>query len=139
MPKFPPNTGFVLGTRSSKSYGKTAFKFKTDSASIPGTPVYRKDLEGDILGEANKDGSIFINSSITPNSEEERHIVMHEMIHSKDMKTGKLGYTDYAVTWNGIEYPREKGKILYNGEWLPEGSKTFPWEKMPWDIKENII
>ena len=29
------------------------------------TPVFKKDLEGDILGEANNDGTIFIQVSIT--------------------------------------------------------------------------
>ena len=129
MPKFPPNTGFVLGTRSSKSYGKTALKFKTDSVGVPGTPVYRKDLEGDILGEANKDGSIFISNKVKPGSKKEKEILEHEMKHIVDMKLGKLQYTDNNVTWNGKKYERKDGKIKFNGKWMPEGSKDFPWEQ----------
>ena len=45
------------------------------------------------------------------------------------MKIGKLSYEDDHIKWNGVEYPRMKGKILYNGEWVPEGTKNFPWEK----------
>ena len=139
--------GFKLGS-SKQPYAvsgevKHKLRFHREAGdpdiSVPGTPIIRTELESGILGEANNDGSIFINSSMVPNSEEEKQVVMHEMIHAKDMKTGKLNYTDHAVTWNGINYPRKKGKILYNEEWLPEGSKIFPWEKMPWDAKENTI
>ena len=42
---------------------------------------------------------------------------------------GKLAYTDDDITWMGEKYERKKGKINYNGEWLPEGSLDFPWEK----------
>ena len=35
-----------------------------DDASVPGTPVIRKDLEKGISGEANIDGSIFLNIQI---------------------------------------------------------------------------
>ena len=28
-----------------------------------------------------------------------------------------------------MEYPRKNGFILYEGEWIPEGGKQFPWEK----------
>ena len=34
---------------------------------------------------------------------------------------------------NRETYERKKGMINYNGEWVPEGSKDFPWEKMPWE------
>ena len=54
---------------------------------------------------------------------------MHEMQHLVDMKVGKLAYTDDDITWMGEKYERKKGKINYNGEWLPEGSLDFPWEK----------
>ena len=68
-----------------------------------------------------------------------KYIIIHDKklnkmfsIFSKnmvDMKTGKLSYTDDNLTWMGETYPREKGMINYNGEWLPEGSKVFPWEQ----------
>jgi hypothetical protein len=44
-----------------------------------------------------------------------------------------LAYSDNAIKWNGEVYARKNGKIMYNNEWLPEGSKDFPWEKMPWE------
>jgi hypothetical protein len=107
--------------------------FKEDDGSIPGTPVLRRDLDKGILGEANNDGSIFISHEVEPGSEQERHVIMHEMIHIKDMRLGKLAYSDDFVKWNGQSYPRKDGKILYNNEWVREGSKDFPWEKMPWE------
>ena len=54
---------------------------------------------------------------------------MHEMKHLVDMKTGKLSYTDDDITWMGETYKRDKGHINYNGKWLPEGSREFPWEQ----------
>ena len=58
-----------------------------------------------------------------------RRIRMHEMKHLVDMKTGKLSYTDDDITWMGETYKRDKGHINYNGKWLPEGSREFPWEQ----------
>ena len=51
------------------------------------------------------------------------------MGHIVDMKTGKLSYTDHTITYMGETHERKDGKINYNGEWLPEGDASFPWEK----------
>ena len=59
-------------------------------ASVPGTPVIRKNLEEGILGEANMDGSIYISNELVPDSLEERQVVNHEMRHATDIRTGKL-------------------------------------------------
>jgi len=107
--------------------------FKNHDSSIPGTPVLKKNLKGGILGEANNDGTIFISHKVKPESEQEQHVIMHEMVHMTDMKLGKLGYNDYCVKWNGNVYERKDGMIKYEDQWLPEGSKEFPWEKMPWE------
>ena len=129
--------GFKLGTSrtpmANQGQIESRLSFKQQDSSVPGTPVLRKSLKGGVLGEANNDGSIFIHKKVKPGSEQEQHVLMHEMVHMTDMKIGKLGYDDNYVKWNGEIYPREKGKILYNDEWLPEGSKDFPWEKMPWE------
>ena len=135
--------GFKLGTSRSPiasegqiesrlSFKKVPFGTGVDS-SVPGTPVLRKNLKGGILGEANNDGSIFIHDKVVPGSEQEQHVLMHEMIHMTDMKVGKLAYDDDHIKWNGEVYNRKDGKIFYNNEWVPEGSKDFPWEKMPWE------
>ena len=128
---------FKLGRKSGplmdKGQLKSRLSYKQEDASVPGTPVLRKKLGGGILGESNNDGSIFIHEKVKPGSEQEKHVLMHEMVHMTDMKVGKLAYDDNYIKWNGVEYPRAKGKILYNNEWVPEGSKDFPWEKMPWE------
>mgnify|MGYP003128745731 CR=1 FL=1 len=81
--------------------------FKNEQVSIPGTPVIRKNLEPGIMGEANMDGSIYISNEIQPGSKEENQVLLHEMRHATDMKTGKLAYGDDFVKYNGITYPRE--------------------------------
>ena len=50
--------------------------YKQADASVPGTPVLRKNLEGGILGEANNDGSIFISHKLEPGSEQEQHVII---------------------------------------------------------------
>ena len=121
---------FRLGSENRKvNYDTNKNRFNKDDASIPGTPIFRKDLDKGILGEANDDGSIYISNKIEPGSQEERKILMHEMQHLVDMKVGKLAYTDNTISWMGETYERKKGKINYNGEWLPEGSREFPWEQ----------
>ena len=101
-------------------------------ASVPGTPVIRKDLEQGVLGEANMDGSIYLSNTVQPNSHEETQVLLHEMRHATDMKTGKLAYGDDFVEHNGITYPREtiggKDMIKVDGKWKEAGS-NFPWEK----------
>ena len=116
-----------------KGQVKSRLSFKQADSSVPGTPILRKDLSEGILGEANNDGSIFISNSVEPGSEKERQVLMHEMVHQTDMKIGKLAYDDNFIKWNGKTYERKDGMINYNGEMIPEGSKDFPWEKMPWE------
>jgi len=53
----------------------------------------------------------------------------HERKHLTDIKVGKMDYEDDYIKYNGQEYPRKNGKILFNGEWTPEGSQDFPWEQ----------
>ena len=106
--------------------------FKSDDASIPGNPVIRKNLGQGILGEANMDGSIFISNKIQPGSREENQVLVHEMRHATDMKLGKLAYSDNAVYYDGITYPREtingRDMIKVDGKWK-EAGVDFPWEK----------
>ena len=128
---------FKLGSSRTPALNKGQIEgrlsFKQTDASVPGTPVLRKKLGGGILGEANNDGSIFIHEKVVPGSEQEKLVLMHEMVHQTDMKVGKLAYDDNFIKWNGEIYDRKNGKIFYNNEWVPEGSKDFPWEKMPWE------
>jgi len=131
--------GFKLGT-SRGNYAvagelKTKLRFSQEAggdASVPGTPVIRKDLEQGVLGEANMDGSIYLSEKVQPGSPIEKEVLLHEMRHATDMKTGKLAYGDDFVKHNGITYPREtingKDMIKVDGKWKEAGD-NFPWEK----------
>ena len=128
--------GFKLGKQreaiAHQGNLRRKLSFKTDDASIPGNPVIRKQLDEGILGEANMDGSIFISNKIQPGSSEENQVLIHEMRHATDMKLGKLAYSDDAVYYDGITYPREtrngKDMIKVDGKWKEAGD-DFPWER----------
>ena len=83
--------GFKLGTNrqpvASGGEIKNKFRFSQEAggdASVPGTPVIRKNLASGILGEANMDGSIYLSNEVEPNSKEETQVLLHEMRHSTD-------------------------------------------------------
>ena len=111
---------------------KLRFGDEAGETSIPGTPIIRKPLDAGIMGEANMDGSIYINNNIIPGSKEERQVLNHEMRHSTDMRIGKLAYSDDFVRYNGITYPRKtingKDMIIVDGVAKEAGSHDFPWE-----------
>ena len=101
-------------------------------ASVPVTPVIRKPLAPGVMGEANMDGTIYINQNIVPGSEEEKEVINHEMRHATDMKIGKLSYSDDFVKFNGVTYERKdingKDMIIVDGVAKEAGSTDFPWE-----------
>ena len=103
-----------------------------EEGSVPGTPVIRVPLEKGIMGEANMDGSIYVNELIKPGSFEDRQVINHEMRHATDMRVGKLAYSDDHVMYNGEKFEREDingvDSILVDGEWKEAGSHDFPWE-----------
>ena len=131
---------FKLGTERGLEVvsGEIRTKFRFDKeggdpdASVPGTPVIRKDLEPGVLGESNMDGSIYISDELEPGSFEERETINHEMRHATDMKIGKTEYADDYIKHNSETFPREtrngKDMILVYGEWKEAGDEGFPWE-----------
>ena len=131
--------GFKLGSEKGlEATGgeiRTKMRFSQEAggdASVPGTAVIRKNLEGGTLGEANMDGSIYLSNKVQPKSQEETQVLLHEMRHATDMKTGKLAYDDDSIKYNGITYLREtrngKDMIRVDGKWTEAGG-DFPWEK----------
>ena len=141
--------GFKLGKGKRPSmYGGTIrskMRFGQEAgsdASVPGTPVIRKPLGEGILGEANMDGSIYINENIVPGSKEEAQVINHEMRHATDMKIGKLAYGDDFVKWNGNIYPRQtingKDMIIVDGVAKEAGAHDFPWEEEANNGNENV-
>jgi len=132
--------GFKLG-KSRNNYAvngiiRNKLRFGKNSggeASVPGTPIIRKNLEEGVMGEANMDGSIYISNNIVPGSKEEKQVLNHEMRHATDMKIGKLAYGDNFVKWNGNIYPRKtingKDMIIVDGVAKEAGTHDFPWEE----------
>ena len=113
-----------------------AFKLGNERRGIKNsntTPIFRKKLGKGILGEANMDGSIYIDKSVPKGSALEKRVINHEQKHLDDMSNPdpqrRLSYGDDYVRHNGKTYPRKDGKIKYNGKWSEEGSMNFPWEK----------
>ena len=132
--------GFKLGTgkRLEATGGniRNKMRFHKEAggdASVPGTPVIRKNLEDGVFGEANMDGTIYVSNKVQPGSPLERQVLGEEIIHATDIKLGKLAYTDDSVYYNGITYPREtingKDMIKVDGKWKEAGTHNFPWER----------
>jgi len=103
----------------------------TNKVKMGQTPVIKKDLEGGVLGEANNDGTIFVDKSVKEGSPMYKEVVTHEMKHLDQMKSGQLSYDDNTVTHKGKKYIRKNGNIVdpKTGKGHPEGSKEFPWER----------
>ena len=131
--------GFKLGTNkgnyATSGEIKTKLRFgrqPSGESSIPGTPIIRVPLDEGVMGEANMDGTIYVNENIIPGSFEDRQVINHEMRHATDMKLGKLAYSDNHVMYNGEEFLRMDidgvDSILVDGEWKEAGSHDFPWE-----------
>ena len=71
--------GFKLGTN--KGLEATGGEIKTkmrfgkqagEQGSVPGTPIIRVPLDNGVMGEANMDGTIYVNEQIVPGSFEDR-------------------------------------------------------------------
>ena len=87
-----------------------------------------ENLPNGVLGKAHKDGTIQIRKGLS--KEKRKKVIAHEKKHIRDMRAGKLNYDKNFVYWMGCKYPRTADqKIIYNGKALPNGHKSFPWEK----------
>ena len=91
--------------------------------------VIKIELGDGIAGEANNDGTIFIDKNIEDGSVKEAEVIAHEGKHMKDMDSGLLAYSDDHIEYKGKKHERKNGKIKYNGKWSYEGDRRFPWEK----------
>lgn len=88
------------------------------------TPVFKKNLEGGIMAEANNDGTIFIDKSLKGKDKEKA--IAHEKVHLDQMAQGKLQYTNDTVTWK--KDTRSPARVYSRAE-MNEGAKELPWEK----------
>ena len=129
--------GFKLGTNrgleANNGEIKTKLSFRRNQqATIPGTPIIPMPLEEGIMGEANMDGTIYVDQNLDPNSPEYRQVINHEMRHATDMKLGKLAYDDDHIMYNGERFERKDidgvDSIMVEGKWKEAGDTGFPWE-----------
>jgi len=93
-----------------------------------GTPVFQKDLDGGVMAEANRDGTIFVDKSLSPL--QKRDAVEHEKVHLQQMQQGRLSYTDNTVTW---KKDTKSPSRVYTRMNMPEGAHGLPWEKEAYD------
>ena len=97
------------------------------------TKIVRKDLDPGILGEANMDGSIFIDKDVPKGSALEKRVIRHESVHAKEMKEGRIEYGKDYVRDGNKTYLRKtrngKDMVKVNGEWYEVGDKRLAWEK----------
>lgn len=96
------------------------FKMPKPFYKIDNTPIYSKDLDGEVLGMAQSNGTILIDRKLSPFELRKHKTIEHEKIHIDQMRRGDLNYDDKNVYWKGKVYPRSKMK---------EGAKNLPWEK----------
>ena len=79
------------------------------------TPIYERDLEQGVMGEATTNGSILINKDLS--TKDKKRAIAHEKVHLDQMERGDLNYDNNYVYWKGKKYPRST---------MVEGAKNLP-------------
>jgi len=94
------------------------------ASSTHNTPVFKKDdLEDGVQAEANRDGTIFVNSKMS--DKKIAKAVEHEKVHLEQMAQGRLQYSDDSVTWK--KDTRSPARV-YKRVDMNEGHPDFEWE-----------
>ena len=96
-----------------------AFIMKGTPYNMDNTPIYSTDMDGNVLGMAQNNGTILINKDVSPLELEQNKTISHEKVHIDQMKRGDLDYDDNNVYWKGKTYSRAD---------MEEGAKNLPWE-----------
>lgn len=108
-----------------------AFKLKDKSTlfgydeqtSTFDAPVFEKDLGDNVMAEANRDGTIFINKGLS--AKQKKDAVEHEKVHLNQMQQNRLNYTNDEVIWKRDTKSPMK---VYKREQLQEGAADLEWE-----------
>jgi len=88
------------------------------------TPVFEKDLGDQVMAEANRDGTIFINKGLSAKQKE--NAIEHEKMHLNQMHQNRLNYTDDEVTWKRDTKSPMK---VYKRQDMQEGAVNLEWEQ----------
>ena len=95
-------------------------------------------LEEGTLGEANMDGSISVDESVDLDSPFGKKLLKHEGEHVNQIASGRAGYGEGHVMWEGKIYFRNNGMIDGPNGRFPEGyaeKKDGKWVGHPWEIE----
>ena len=102
-----------------------AFNMKKCSIVVDNTPIYEKDMDEGVMGQANKNGSIVLNKNLSPL--EQKDVIKHEKVHLNQMERGDLDYDNDNVYWKGKKIPRST---------MDEGNKNLPWEREAYKVNK---
>ena len=103
-----------------------AFNMKKCSIVVDNTPIYQKDMDEGVMGQANKNGSIILNKNLSPLEQED--VIKHEKVHLNQMERGDLDYDNDNVYWKGKKIPRST---------IDEGNKNLPWEREAYKVNKK--
>jgi len=98
---------------------------KKCSIVVDNTPIYQKDMDEGVMGQANKNGSIILNKNLSPLEQED--VIKHEKVHLNQMERGDLDYDNDNVYWKGKKIPRST---------MDEGNKNLPWEREAYKVNK---
>lgn len=118
-----------------------AFKLKSkgevfginEELSEFGRPVFEKNLGKDVIAEANRDGTTFVDKNAS--GKEKKDAIEHENVHHDQMMQNRLQYNNEEVIWKrdtrspARKYERVGGALFSAGQKLEEGHSDFEWEK----------
>ena len=103
-----------------------AFNMKKCSIVVDNTPIYQKDMDEGVMGQANKNGSIILNKNLSPLEQED--VIKHEKVHLNQMERGDLDYDNDNVYWKGKKIPRST---------MDEGNRNLPWEREAYKVNKK--
>lgn len=98
-----------------------------------GRPVFEKNLGKDVIAEANRDGTTFVDKNASV--KEKKDAIEHENVHHDQMAQNRLQYNNEEVIWKrdtrspARKYERVGGALFSAGQKLEEGHSDFEWEK----------
>jgi archaellum component FlaG (FlaF/FlaG flagellin family) len=98
-------------------------------------PVFEKNLGENIIAEANRDGTTFVDKNAS--EAQKRNAIPEENEHHNQMQRGQLQYTNETVTWKkdtkspSRVYTRMNGQVTAMNspaDKVIEGASGLPWE-----------
>ena len=98
-----------------------------------GRPVFEKNLGKDVIAEANRDGTTFVDKGAS--IKEKKDDIEHENVHHDQMMQNRLQYNNEEVIWKrdtrspARKYERVGVALFSAGQKLEEGHSDFEWEK----------